>query len=486
MEDKIILAIDQSTQGTKVIAFSLNHKIIWKGTLTHKQIISSQGWVSHNLFEIKNNLYTLLKKALAVVPQEKIIALAITNQRETTAAWSRKTGDPLALSIVWQCARAKQIIDKLSTLKIKKYVKQVTGLQLSPYFSAAKFAWMIENEPNVKKAAQEQDLCLGTIDSWLLYQLTDKQSFKTEPSNACRTQLMNIRKINWDKQICETFKIPIESLPQIVDSNSIFGTTNLFGLLDNSIPITSILGDSQAALYAHHCLNKGNFKVTFGTGSSVMINIGNQLPNQLPEKLNTSIAWKINGQVNYVLEGNINYAGACVTWLKDNLNIIDNPNETEKMAKEANKDDQTILIPAFDGLGAPYWITNMKAAFVNMSRTTGKKELVKATLNSLAFQINDILSEFKKVIPELSSTIHVDGGMIHNNYLMQFLSNITQKEIQPATISELSALGSAMNSVRCKDVNTYSNYFKPNISKNEASKAKQNWNKWIRIFSSVS
>ena len=285
------------------------------------------------------------------------------------------------------------------------------------------------------------------MDSWLVYQLTNGQAFKTEPSNACRTQLMNIHTGKWDPELGEIFGVDIDNLPEIVDSNAHFGDTDLFGLLPNPIPILSILGDSQAALFAHGCFKPGDFKVTFGTGSSVMLNIGNNLPQNINNKLNTSIAWSLNGKNSYVLEGNINYAGACITWLKNNLKLINTPEETADLALTANPQDHTILIPAFAGLGAPYWKPDMKAAFVNMTATTSKKELIRATLNSLVYQIADILTEFKQLYPKLNHEIHTDGGMIHNKYLMQYLSNITQRNVKIADISELSALGSAMNAL---------------------------------------
>lgn len=483
MSKKYILAIDQSTQGTKAILVDQNNQIFWKAALPHKQIINNQGWVSHDLGEIKENLQKLFKKVLEQVSPDQLIGLAITNQRESAAAWSKKTGDSLCKTIVWQDNRAEKLIKKISYPELKNEVKDKTGLALSPYFTGAKWGWMLLNEPRVIQAHENNDLCFGTMDSWLIYQLTDGKSFKTEPSNACRTQLMNIRTGNWDKNLSEIFGVDLESLPQIVDSNSHFGNTNLFGLLPHPIPILSVLGDSQAALFAHGCFKAGDFKVTFGTGSSVMLNIGTLLPANINNKLNTSIAWSLNGKPSYVLEGNINYAGACITWLKDNLHLINTPNETADLALTANPEDHTILIPAFAGLGAPYWKPDMKAAFVGMTSTTGKKELVRATLNSLVYQIADILSEFKQLYPKVNNEIHTDGGMIHNKYLMQYLSNITQRIVKVADISELSAVGSAMNAMNHTTGIQSSKAYNTRMNSNIAQKYRQEWSHWINILS---
>ena len=397
MPEKYLLAIDQSTQGTKAILFDHQKQIFWKTALSHKQLVNNQGWFSHDLDEIKNNLKKLFKSALEQVSADQIEGLAITNQRESAAASSKRTGEPLCNTIVWQDNWAQKLIKRISYKELQEEVKNLTGLALSPYFTGAKWGWMLLNEPRVIQANQNNDLCLGTMDSWLIYQLTNGKSFKTEPSNACRTQLMNIHTGRWDEKLSEIFGVDLNSLPQIVDSNAHFGDTDLFGLLPHLIPILSVLGDSQAALYAHGCFNAGDFKVTFGTGSSVMLNIGNKLPKDINNKLNTSIAWSLNGKISYVIEGNINYAGACITWLKDNIKLIKTPEETGDLALTANPEDHTILIPAFAGLDAPYWKTDMKAAFVGMTATTSKKELVRATLNSLVYQIADILAEFQKL-----------------------------------------------------------------------------------------
>ena len=267
MTEKYVLAIDQSTQGTKAILVDHQNQIFWKASLTHKQIINEEGWVSHDLNEIRANLITLFKQVLKKVTADQIESLAITNQRESAAAWSRKTGEPLCKTIVWQDNRAEKLISRISYPELADKVKNTTGLALSPYFTGAKWGWMLLNEPRVVQAQANNDLCFGTMDTWLVYQLTNGHSFKTEPSNACRTQLMNIKTGDWDQELAEIFGIDTKNLPEIVDSNANFGETDLFGLLPHKIPILSVLGDSQAALFAHGCFETGDFKVTFGTGS---------------------------------------------------------------------------------------------------------------------------------------------------------------------------------------------------------------------------
>lgn len=483
MAGKYVLAIDQSTQGTKVILFDHSGAIFWKSSLPHKQIISQHSWISHDLNEIKNNLTQLFKLALDQVPSSEIEAVALTNQRESAAAWSRKTGEPLCSTIVWQDNRAEQLIKRISYQELLDAVKNKTGLALSAYFTGAKWGWMLLNEPRVIQAQQNNDLCLGTMDAWLVYQLTSGKSFKTEPSNACRTQLMNIHTGQWDHELAEIFGIDLNNLPEIVDSNANFGQTDLFGLADHPIPILSVLGDSQAALFAHQCYQPGDFKVTFGTGSSVMLNIGDKLMDDLNNQLNTSIAWSINGKTSYVIEGNINYAGASITWLKDKLKLIASPEETTELALTADPEDHTILIPAFAGLGTPYWLPEMKAAFVGMTASTGKKELVRATLNSLVYQICDIISEFQKIYPNVKAEIHTDGGMIHNKYLMQYLSNIAQSQVVISDVSELSALGTAMNAQNAITAPISSKTYQPRMTKEQASVFRKEWSTYIEKLS---
>ena len=488
---KYIIGIDQSTQGTKVLLFNKNGEIVAKKSKSHKQIINDKGWVSHDLDEIYNNLIYLIKEIFlsSKIDEKDILGVGISDQRETAAAWEKTTGRSLAPAIVWQDSRAKEITENLQNTKAKKYIKSVTGMELSPYFSAAKFSWLLKNEPSVRQAAEDHRLCLGTIDTWLLYRLTNGSSFQTEPSNASRTQIFDIHQLQWDKKICNLFEIPMESLAKISDSDSLFGYTDFEGVLHHKVCIHCILGDSQAALYGHGCWHNGDVKATIGTGSSVMMNIGQN--DSIVNDIVTSIAWKINHKLEYVAEGNINYAGAVINWLTHDLKLINSADETERYALSALTSDQTYLIPAFSGLGAPYWDSNAKAALVGMTRTTGKNEVVAASLKCIAYQIQDILRLIDNNVKMQSKTLNVDGGVTANNYLMQFLSDITNAEVLVPNIEEFSAWGVALcagrtlgifNSLDIRKIAQIRDY-RPSINDKRRHKLISGWDDAVKLIS---
>lgn len=454
MNKKYVLAIDQSTQGTKAILFDEHGNLFCRTDLAHKQIVNEKGWVSHDLEEIYENTVQVVKNLLdkANVSKEDVACLGISNQRETAAAWSKTTGQPLDHAIVWQCARAESICKRVESIEgTADYVRKATGMPLSPYFTASKFAWLLENSKAVKDAKINDDLCLGTIDSYLLYRLTGNSVHKTDYSNASRTQLLNIGNFKWDNTICEWFGIDVNDLPEVVDSSYNFGHTDFEGFFETPIPICGAIGDSQGALFGQGCIEKGMVKATYGTGSSIMMNMGNVKP-ETDSGLVTSLAWGLNGQVEYVFEGNINYSGAVITWLKDDVQLINTPGETESLAQAANPQDTTYLIPAFSGLGAPYWKSDAKAMLYGMSRTTGKNEIVKAALDSIVYQITDIVtlmgSEDGVEIKELC----VDGGPTHNSYLMQFQSDIIGSPVTLARCEESSAQGAAFMAGLCHGI----------------------------------
>ncbi|GAJ27117.1 glycerol kinase [Liquorilactobacillus sucicola DSM 21376 = JCM 15457] len=483
-----VLVIDQSTQATKLLLLTRQGQIKYRASLGHRQIIDENGWISHSLTEIKSNINLLVKKMLQKISAKTITAVAITNQRETAAAWSKSTGEQLENAVVWQCSRAKEIVEQLAVKRgFKEEVKKKTGLPLSAYFTAAKFSWLLKKSANVKTHLVNDDLCIGTIDSWLLYQLTAGRSFKTESSNASRTQLLNLRTQQWDPELCRKFEVPLGALPEIVDSDSLFGMTDFGGLLPQPIPIRSMLGDSQAALLAHDCQKTGALKATFGTGSSVMLSLGETLHFSAASPLNASVGWRRKGKTTYVLEGNINYTGAIVSWMQHDLRLITDPKETASAAYAANKNDRTILLPAFSGMGTLYANLKCKAAFFNMKRITGRSELIRAALNTVAYQINDVILQFQKEGIELQNVLHVDGGMIDNYYLMQFLSNLTQKEVVLAPLKELSAWGTALNSgFFTADTfrrQTMSHSYIPQISGVESQQLVRGWNEVIQLAS---
>lgn len=444
MDKKYVLAIDQSTQGTKAVLVDKNGDLMCKTVIAHRQIVNNKGWVSHDLDEIYDNMLKAVRELVekAHIAKGEIACLGISNQRETAASWSRKTGKPLAYAIVWQCKRADGICKRIIDNNVEKAIRQKTGIPLSPYFTAAKYAWLQENEEIVKTAQKNDDLCLGTIDTYLIYRLTGGRVYATDYSNASRTQLYNINTLEWDEEICRWFGINNKILPRVAESGGSFGKTDFEGFLDEPIPICAVMGDSQSALFGQGCIHKGMVKATYGTGSSVMMNAGETVLHS-DNGLVTSIAWGFENKVHYVFEGNINYSGAVITWLKDDLGLIQSPKEVQKMAFDANKEDSTYLIPAFSGLGAPYWKPSAKAAFLGMSRTTGKNELVKAALESIAYQITDVLELMKAEDNIALEKLYVDGGAIENEYLMQFQSDIARIDVILPKYEESSAMGVA-------------------------------------------
>ena len=437
---RYILGIDQSTQGTKAILVDAAGALIGRADRPHAQIVNEVGWVSHDLDEIWRNTIAVARDVVAAcgIDPADIGAVGISNQRETGAMW-RADGTPLNLAVVWQCARGKDIAARLQDRAGE--IERRTGLRLSPYFTAAKFAWLLENT-RFPAGMDPAEIRLGTIDSWLVYRMTGGRSFRTDCSNASRTQLFNIRDLRWDEEICRWFGIPAASLPEVCDSNADFGATDLEGLLPAPVPIRGVMGDSHAALYGQGCHEPGMVKATYGTGSSIMMNTGRRAVESR-NGLVTSLAWGIDGEVSYVMEGNINYSGAVVTWLKDQVRLIDSAAETSALAEQANPQDRTVLIPAFSGLGAPYWNDGVSARLTGMSRTTGRNEIVKAALDSIAFQINAVVTIMSEESSYPLRELRVDGGATRNDYLMQFQSDLCAADIRISGVEELSAIGAA-------------------------------------------
>ena len=444
MKQEYIISIDQSTQGTKALLFDCEGKLLFREDLPHKQLVNEQGWVSHDLWEIRDNTIRAAKLLMekASVSPGLIAAVGISNQRETTAMWDRKTGEPLEHAVVWQCGRAAGIVRDIAKKGFGSIIREKTGIPLSAYFPAAKMAWLLQKNAEIRERAESGEICLGTIDSWLLWQLTQEHVFKTDYSNASRTQLMNLQTLGWDEELAEIFGIPMECLPQICDSDSVFGYTLMGGLFEKPVPICAVLGDSHAALFGQGCLLPGMSKATYGTGSSLMMNIGEK-PTASSHGVVTSLAWKRRGRVEYVLEGNLNYTGAVITWLKEDMKLIQTAGETEELALSANPADETYLVPAFTGLGAPYWDENARAAIIGMSRVTGKAELVRAALDCIAYQITDLIMAMEQDTGIPMKELRVDGGPTRNRYLMQFQSDISGRKLRIPAEEELSGIGAA-------------------------------------------
>lgn len=445
MSKKYVIGIDQSTQGTKALLFDCNGDLILRSDLPHKQIINDEGWVEHNPEEIYNNTISVVKTLVekAGIEKSEIAGIGLSNQRETAVVWNKSTGKPVYNAIVWQCARGAAICEKIACQSgAEDLVRSHTGIQLSPYFSAAKIAWVLQNVAEAKQMADNHDICHGTVDSFLIYRLTKDHAYKTDYSNASRTQLFNIVDLKWDKEVCELFGIDTDNLAEVCDSNSCFGMTDFDGFFDEEIPIHSALGDSHGALFGQGCLEKGMIKSTYGTGSSVMMNIGDK-PIFSSHGVVTSLAWGMDGSVNYVLEGNINYTGAVISWLVNDLKLIDSAKDTEALARTANPADKSYLVPAFSGLGAPYWDSSATGIFCGMTRVTGQAEMVRAALDCIAYQITDIVNAMGEDADIDIKELRVDGGPTKNGYLMQFQSDMLSIPVQVPLSEELSGIGAA-------------------------------------------
>lgn len=440
--EQFILSVDQSTQGTKAMLFDAAGRLTARADRPHRQYINEKGWVSHDLEEIYANVLVVCREVAekAGIDPAQIAAMGISNQRETVAAWDRADGTPVGQAIVWQCARAKGICDTLASHA--EAVREKTGLPMSPYFSASKMAWILQNHPEAAALAAKERLALGTIDSYLVSRLSEERSFKTDYSNASRTQLFNIRTLQWDDELCTLYGVPRHCLAEVCMSDSLFGTTTLSGFLPKAIPICGILGDSHAALLGQNCIKPGQTKATYGTGSSVMMQTGEKLVTSR-NGLATSLAWGLNGKVEYVLEGNLNYTGAVITWLKKDVALLAGDAESETLARSANPADKTYFVPAFTGLGAPYWDSEATGLLTGITRTTGRAEIVKAGVECIAYQITDLVLRMAQDAGLALAELRVDGGPTANGYLMQFQSDMAGVEVSVPDIQELSGFGAA-------------------------------------------
>lgn len=448
-----ILAIDQSTSATKAILFDGKGHLLHRASRPHKQFYPNPGWVEQDPVEIWQNTLAAIEAVCqeaglaAEEMQKQICVLAITNQRETVMIWDRLNGKPIYPAITWQCNRASSICQDIEKRGFAPEVKARSGLVLSPYFSAAKASWMLQNVPDARRLADEGRLLLGTMDSWLIWNLTGGAVHATDYSNASRTQLFNIFEQRWDEKLLDIFGIPAALLPEVCFSDMIYGhvtagfepmTKTLEGL-----PIGGVMGDSHAALFGQNCFRQGMTKATYGTGSSMMMNIGSEA-RQSEHGLVTSIAWGLKGKIDYVFEGNINCSGDTIQWLVDELKILNEPQEAKDFALMLPDNGGVYLVPAFVGLGAPYWDSEARASITGLSRGTGKAHVIRAAEESMAYQIKDIadlmLSESGLDIPEL----RVDGGPTRDTFLMQFQADILDRPVVCARIAELSALGACL------------------------------------------
>ena len=443
-KDDYVLGIDQSTQGTKALLFDGEGNLISVKSQPHRQIINDLGYVEHSLDEIAKNVIGTVKALVDEDPDRayKIKCAGLSVQRETVGAWRRSTQRPLYHAVVWQCPRGAEYVRREEIAGSAQSIRDVTGLELSEYFSASKITWLMDHVPEIKRAACEHDLCIGHMDACLVSFLTSRQSFYTEPSNASRTQLMDLKTQQWSPELCRLFKVPIEALPPIIDSDAEFGCSDFAGVLAHKIPLHAAIGDSQGALFGHGCLKAGQTKTTYGTGSSIMMNAGTKTVS-CPHGIVNSAAWRRQGRSVFVLEGNINYSAGIISYLKDDLKLISSAQETEAMAKAANPHDRCFFVPALSGLGAPYFNADVRGSILGMSRLTGKNEIVRAALDSIAFQVSDILALICNHAGIPVTELDVDGGATKNGYLMQTQSDLCRLKIKVPEQSELSGKGAA-------------------------------------------
>jgi len=435
---KAVLAIDLGTTGNRVIAFSKEGKILAKSYYEFPQIFPKSGWVEHNPFDILNTTKKALKDVISLVGIDNVVSIGITNQRETTILWNKRTGEPVYNAIVWQCRRTKSICDELS--KYSSIVKKKTGLPLDPYFSATKIKWVIENIKGVKKQIEKGDILFGTVDTWILWNLTGRKIHATEPSNASRTLCYNIHKMDYDDELLKIFDLPRYIFPEVKESGCHFGNTDK-KIMGKEIPITGILGDQQASLFAQGGWEKGVVKNTYGTGLFIMTSTGKDLTDS--GRLVNTVAWKIDGEVSYAIEGSIFIGGSCIQWLRDGLKIIKSSTDTETMAKALESNEGVYFVPALVGLGAPYWDPTARGMIIGITRGTRQEHFARAALESIAYQTRDVIEEMERITKIRFKKLRVDGGATQNNFLMQFQADILNIIIEKPLLIETTALGAA-------------------------------------------
>ncbi len=441
MASKFIIALDQGTTSSRSVLFDEKGTIKGIAQQEFRQIFPQPGWVEHDPKEILNSqlgtLYKLIDEQR--LDLSSIAAIGITNQRETAIVWDRKTGEPVYNAIVWQDKRTASICESLKSQGLEPYVRENTGLVIDSYFSGTKVKWILDNVAGAREKANRGELAFGTVDSWLIYNLTGGKVHVTDYTNASRTLFYNIRELKWDRKLLEALEVPESMLPEVRPSASHFADIKI---KDKTIPITGIAGDQQAALFGQACFSPGMAKNTYGTGCFMLMNTGEKI--QLSEHgLVTTIAWGLDNKVEYALEGSVFIAGAAVQWLRDGLKIIDQSKDSEYFATKALGSNDVYVVPAFAGLGAPYWDMYARGAIFGLTRDTGKDHIIKATLESLAYQTKDVLNAMQEDSGLKLKSLKVDGGACANNILMQFQADILGTEVDRPAVIESTAMGAA-------------------------------------------
>ena len=484
--EKFILAIDQSTSATKVMLFDSLANLVHRVSISHQQYYPAEGFVEHEPEEIFDNTIKGINEVLRQkgLEADNLSAVSITNQRETSLIWDKATGKPIANAAVWQCQRGKDFCKRLNEQGYGAKIRVKTGLLIDSYFSASKLRWIINHVEGAKEKAENGELLFGTMDCWLLWKLTNGRVHATDYSNACRTMLFNINTLTWDEELMSLFDLHPSMFPEVKFSDQIFGMTDPAVVFDKPIPIAGLLGDSHAALFGQNCFEQGMAKATYGTGSSIMMNIGNQ-PLSSPVGLVTSIGYGKAGKIDYVFEGNIHCTGDTINWMVYDAGLISNPAESEQLALSVNDNNQVYFVPSFVGLGAPYWDNQARACISGMARNTKKAHIVRAALESIAYQIKDLIDLMVENASIPFREMRVDGGPTRNNFLMQFQSDMIRREVVRSNIEEISALGSAfMAGLACgfwkdieeiKSLRKVDKTFTPTLDGKEVQKLYAGW-----------
>lgn len=437
--NKYILTIDQSTSGSKCLLVDTFGKIIHKITKRHEQIYPNASWVEHNPVEIYNNVVCIAGDMIVLnsINEDEIIGVSITNQRETVVVWDKETGEPVYNAIVWQCRRTTELCSELK--EYENIISEKTGLRLDPYFSATKVKWILDNVEGAREKAEEGRLLLGTIDSWLIWKLTGGKVHATDYTNASRTLLLNVKDLKWDEELLDIFTIPKTMLPEIYPSDEVFGQTTFNNLLNKPLNISGIIGDSQAALFGQCCFNKGMAKSTFGTGNSIMVNIGEKYVPSKNGVVTTIATVSKAGGINYGLEGIVNSSGDTINWVKNELGLFNDYSEFNEAVEAEN--NGVYLIPAFIGLGIPYWNQDARASIVGISRNVTKNNIMRAALESIAYQVKDALCVIESEANLNIEKLSIDGGVTVNPIYNQFLADLLNCTIEKNNNQELSSMG---------------------------------------------
>lgn len=438
---RFILALDQGTTSSRAILFDKSQNIVGIAQKEYTQFYPRKGWVEHDPQEIYSSQYAVMMEVIAQtgVNIDEIASIGITNQRETTIVWDKNTGRAVYNAIVWQCRRTSEIINQVVADGYEEYIRNTTGLVPDAYFSASKIKWILDNVPGAREKANNGDLLFGTVDTWLIWKLTVGKVHITDYTNACRTMLYDINNLCWDQKLLDLFDIPATMLPKVCNSSEVYGTTIIQGC---EVPIAGIAGDQQAALFGQCCFNPGDAKNTYGTGCFLLMNTGVDIVKS-KNGLVTTIAVGIDGKVQYALEGSVFIGGAVVQWLRDELHLITEASDTEYFARKVKDNAGVYVVPAFTGLGAPYWDMYARGAILGLTRGTGRNHIIRASLEAIAYQTADILHAMENDTGKSLTTLNVDGGASANNFLMQFQADIVGRNIQRPVIRETTAMGAA-------------------------------------------